>query len=492
MNNVNITKVNDVWLKVEAASSIKMELADHFSFFVDNYKFNPKFKARIWDGKIRLYQSYTGLLPIGLYDHLLQFCEQYEYSVNTIDDFKQNDNHLEEWIKTLPITTGGNAIEPRDYQIASVKKMLFDKSMGLMECPTSSGKSLMQYLTARYCLQNYDRKVLITVPTTSLVLQMQNDFIDYSTTDDNFSVDDIHIIMSGKEKESGGARVVISTWQSIAKMPKEYFDQFSCYMADEAHLATAKNMTKIVQSLTDCPIKCGLSGTFKESKSHLLALIGHFGNIYKPVTTRELIDNGTVSNLKIKILKLEYSDAVCKERKGMTYHTEIAAITGDVKRNVKLCQLANGIANQNKNVVMMYKHIKHGEALKNICDKLCKKVYIISGATDVKEREALRAIAESEGGAIIIASLGVFSTGVSIKRLHAIVMTHPMKSKIIILQTIGRILRKHQEKDMATFIDVVDDIKSGKTKSYSLKHAVERIKLYLSQELEYSISRLQL
>jgi superfamily II DNA or RNA helicase len=493
MNNVTVTKINDVWLSVDASISIKMELSDYFAFYVDNYKFNPKFKQRIWDGKIRLYQSYTRLLPIGLYSHLLTFCEQYGYSVNNIDDFKTEDKHFDEWVDKLPLTTGGNKIKPRGYQLECVKKMLFDKATGLMECPTSSGKSLMQYITARYALENYDRKVLITVPTTALVLQMQSDLIDYSSTDDNFSSKDIHIIMSGKEKDSGDVRVVISTWQSIGKMPKEWFDQFSCYMADEAHLATAKNLTNIIQNLTDCPIKCGLSGTFKESKSHLLALIGHFGNVFKPVTTRELIDAGTVSNLKIKALIIQYPLDVLKERKGLPYQSEVAAITGDVKRNVKLCKLAHGIAKQGKNVVLMYKHIKHGKELKLICDKLHDKVHIVNGGTDVNERDALRAIAEEEGGLIIIASIGVFSTGISIKRLHVIIMTHPLKSKIIILQTIGRILRKHDSKAQATFIDIVDELKWGKkTKSYSLKHAVERIKLYNSQQFDYTINRIAL
>ena len=350
----------------------------------------------------------------------------------------------------------------------------------------------MQYLVSRWTLNNLSGKVLITVPTKDLVVQMRGDLLDYSSTDDDFGSDDIHIIMGGKEKDSGDARVVISTWQSVCKMPKEWFAQFDCYMADEAHTATAKNITTIVQNLVKCPIKAGLSGTFKESQSHLLALVGHFGAVYKPVTTRELIDSGTVSQLKVRTVLLQYPEKDIMERKGLPYQTEIATLTSDVRRNIKCCKLAKSIADKGKNVVIMYKHIKHGNELKKICDKIHDKVYITNGSTDVDDRNNLRAIAEAEGGVIIIASTGVFSTGVNIKRLHAIIMTHPMKSKIIILQTIGRILRKHGSKSQAVFYDIVDDLRWKKWKSYSLKHAVDRIKLYNSQEFDYSITKVKL
>jgi superfamily II DNA or RNA helicase len=141
---------------------------------------------------------------------------------------------------------------------------------------------------------------------------------------------------------------------------------------------------------------------------------------------------------------------------------------------------------------MLYLCIKHGDELKRICDRMHDKVYITNGSTDVNDRDNLRAIAETEGGVIIIASTGVFSTGVNIKRLHAIIMTHPMKSKIVILQTIGRILRLHSSKSQAVFYDIVDDLRWKKWKSYSLKHAVDRIKLYNSQEFDYTITKVDL
>jgi superfamily II DNA or RNA helicase len=492
MFDVNIEKLNDVWLHITTSQSIKMELSDHFAFHVDGYKFHPKVKQRMWDGKIRLFQLNTGLLPIGLYAHLIKYCNQCDYSVDESVNENLKDPNFDSWVSELTVTVGGKVIKPRDYQLEAAKKIIFNRSQGLIECPTGSGKSLIQYIVSRWALSNLSGKVLITVPTKDLVVQMRGDLLDYSSTDDSFGSDDIHTIMGGKDKDPKDARIIISTWQSVCKLPRDWFEQFDCYMADEAHTATAKNITAIVQHLVDCPIKAGLSGTFKDSMSHVLALVGHFGNIFKPVTTRELIDDGTVAQLKVRTVLLQYPEKVITERKGLPYQTEIKLLTSDLRRNVKCCKLAKSIADKGKNVVLMYKHIKHGDELKRICDRVHDKVYITNGSTDVNDRDNLRAIAETEGGVIIIASTGVFSTGVNIKRLHAIIMTHPMKSKIVILQTIGRILRLHSSKSQAVFYDIVDDLRWKKWKSYSLKHAVDRIKLYNSQEFDYTITKVDL
>ena len=159
--------------------------------------------------------------------------------------------------------------------------------------PTASGKSLIIYLLVRW----FSSKTLIIVPTTSLVAQLQKDFKDYGYDSNKY----VHEIMAGREKTTD-VPIIISTWQSIYKMPKKWFDQFDVVIGYEAHLFKAKSLTSILTKLEDCKYRFGLTGTLDGSQTHRLVLEGLFGAVKQVTTTKELMDKSNLANLTSKAL----------------------------------------------------------------------------------------------------------------------------------------------------------------------------------------------
>ena len=240
MNNLRylvIDKKDDVYLKIDADESIRRDLGEFFTFEVPGFKFMPQYRNRVWDGKIRLFSYQTGQIYAGLYPYILKWCTDNEVEVvdgTKIKDTKVEDNKVDAFIKALKIP-----LEVRDYQkeafIYATKK-----NRCLLLSPTASGKSLITYLLVRFNLLRLDKKILIIVPTTSLVEQLYKDFKDYGWSPEK----NVHRIYQGHGKETN-KRVVISTWQSIYNMPKKWFTQFEMIIGDEAHLFKAVSLTKL-------------------------------------------------------------------------------------------------------------------------------------------------------------------------------------------------------------------------------------------------------
>lgn len=486
---------------IDCDDSTFFELRDYFSFESPGYRFNPKYKRGVWDGRIRLL-GYDRLLPYGLYKFVIKFADQMEYKV-TVDPkiSKKNDvteKELRDWIESKEIYSGSTKISPHWYQTSSVVEGLTN-FRSLLNLPTSAGKSLIQALLARYYIENYQGKVLILVPTTTLVDQMINDFVDYRL----FPRAALHGIRSGTKKDSD-ALIYVSTWQSAIKQPKEWFHQFGMFMNDEAHKATGQSITTIIKGLVNCRFKFGLTGSLKDGKANIMQYIGLFGDIYKPVSTKQLMDDGKISKLKINTLFFKYPAELATKASKLDYANEIKLITKYSKRNKMICSLAAKLATPGENVFIMFNFKEHGtmlyEYLKTIYDP--EKVFYMSGDVKIDDRNDLKILNENETGIITVASYGVFSTGVSIKQLHHVIFAHPVKSKITVLQSIGRVLRKHSSKSLAVLWDIVDDMgippKSKKSTkkyvklNYALKHALERIQRYAEEQFDYVIKEIKL
>ena len=336
--------------------------------------------------------------------------------------------------------------------------------------------SLVRYYTAT------NKKVLIIVPTTSLVEQMIKDFKSYGWRADELC----HAIYSGKDKNTN-KKVIISTWQSIYKFPKRYFDDIDCVIGDEAHLFKAKSLTGIMTKLHNAKYRFGFTGTLDGSKTHKWVLEGLFGPCKKVTRTDDLIRKGYLSNFRIKVL-------VCKHeyQPFADYHAEMEYIVQNEKRNNLIKNLVNDIEG---NTLVLFNFVeKHGEPLYELINShvgKTRKVFIVHGSTDVADREEVRSITESEDNAIIVASYGTFSTGINIKRLHNIIFASPSKSRIRNLQSIGRVLRKGEGKHIATLYDIADDI-SGTRDNYTLKHLYERLLIYQEENFKYEIVRINL
>lgn len=500
MQNILVHFENYSHVKIECDESTFYELRDYFSFEAEGYRFNPRFRSGQWDGRIRLL-DYNRKLPYGLVGQIKRFCDSMKYTLWIDPKIAEKEPleraNFDSWVNGLDIYSGGTKIEPHWYQSEAVYEGLVN-CRNILNLPTSAGKSLIQALLARYYLENYEGKILILVPTTALVDQMINDFCDYQL----FNRDNLLGIRAGTKRDSD-AQIYVSTYQTAIKQPKEWFAQFGQFMNDECHLATGKSISSIIEGLVNCRFKYGLSGSLKDGKANLMQYMGLFGDVFRPVTTAKLMEDGQVTELKINSIFLRYPDEFCALMKGKQYQDEIKVITNATKRNKWVSNLGIKLSEKNENVFLMFKNVAHGKALYEMIKETGhKKVYYVSGEVNTETRNALKIMAENGTGIIVVASYGVFSTGISVKNLHHIIFAHPVKSKVTVLQTIGRVLRKHGSKSVAQVWDIIDDMgvkpKSATAKkkyvhlNYALKHALERIQRYAEENFNYVMKQVDL
>jgi len=482
-DTVYVEKVDNVYVKIHAEPSIKMEMNDYFSFFAKNYQFMPAYKNKFWDGKIRLLNTMTGLIYGGLLTYIAQFCKSRNYRIKIDPELMEVEDIPENYGIELAKEFGAT-LTPHDYQNRAVVEAL-SQERKLFLSPTASGKSFIIYLIARYHAEKHNRKVLIIDPTISLVLQLEGDFTEYN----NGKKLDIHKIQGGADKNVEAA-YTISTWQSLQRMPASFFSKFDVVIVDEAHLASAKSITGIMEKCPHVRYRYGLTGTIDDSETHKLVLTGLFGNISKVITTKELIDQNKLSSFKINGLILEYSNASRKLVSKMDYQAEIDWIVSHERRNKYICNLADNLPG---NTLILFQFVeKHGMVLEKMLKESKKTVHFIHGKVDGEVRNDVRKIVESSNDNIILASYGTFSTGVNIKRLDNLIMASPSKSKIRNLQSIGRVLRKGNGSDSATLYDIADDLQWKKKQNYAVKHFLERIKIYSNEKFKYKIYNVEL
>ena len=487
-----VSKKNEVYLEVDTEPSTARSLSEHFTFEVPGARFMPAYRNRIWDGKIRLYSPSSGELYLGLLPYLEKWLDEWEepYEIDEeLKDEKEIDRRvLDGFIRQLNLRARGKSIEPRDYQVDAVD-FAIRKHRALLLSPTASGKSLIIYILVRYyklLLKEQDTdKILILVPTTSLVEQMYSDFIDYGWSDEHMQK-----VYSGHDREVTKT-VVISTWQSLYKMPKSYFKKFGLVIGDEAHLFKAKSLTSILTKLEQCKYRFGLTGTLDGMQTHRLVLEGLFGTLNKVITTKKLIDEKTLAEFTIRALVLTYPESECKLVKDMKYQEEVEYIVTHPKRNEFIKDLTLRLKG---NTLVLFQFVeKHGNVLYDMISKSTdKKVFYVYGGTDTKTREDIRAITEKEDNAVIVASYGTFSTGINIRNLHNIVFSSPSKSRIRTLQSIGRGLRRGDNKDTATLYDISDDFTHKSKKNFTINHFQQRINIYAEEQFDYDITRIKL
>ena len=486
MSDVIIRKKNEVYLQLKTLPHISYELSDHFTFEVEGAKFMPAYRQKYWDGKIRLFSPGTGEIYAGLREYIEAFCDErgykYEYADNEFFGMPNAEDELVSFDGVKSFTQRFSSLKARDYQYKAIYEAL-RKKRKLIVSPTGSGKSFMIYSIVRF-LQETGQKILIVVPTTSLVEQMYKDFESYGWMAEEFC----HKVYAGHEKISPKP-VTITTWQSIYKQHRKYFECFTAVIGDEAHLFKAKSLTDILTKLHHAKYRVGFTGTLDGSKTNKLVLEGLFGTHEKITNTNELITQWHLSRLKIKIISLRHNHV-----KFDSYHEEIDYLISHPKRNNFIKNLALDLSG---NTLVLFNYVeRHGEPLYDLINKNAKdgrKVFFVHGGIDVKDREEIRAITEQESDAIIIASYGTFSTGINIKNLHNIIFASPSKSRVRNLQSIGRVLRKGENKNTAVLYDIADDTsKDSNNPNYTLRHLFERVKIYNQENFDYEIINVKL
>jgi superfamily II DNA or RNA helicase len=316
---------------------------------------------------------------------------------------------------------------------------------------------------------------------------MFSDFKSYGYDSEKYC----HRQYSGKDKHTNNF-LTITTWQSIYKNPGEYFEQFDFVLGDEAHQFKAKSLTTILTGCSNSKYRIGTTGTLDGTQTHRLVLEGLFGPVYKATSTSELIEKGQLADFNIKCLILKYPEPICKMARDWDYNQEIDYIVSNTARNDFIRNLALSLEG---NSLILFQFVeKHGKDLyANIkLHAKNRRVFFVFGGTDVEIRESIRAITEKEKDAIIVASYGTFSTGVNIRNLHNIIFASPSKSRIRNLQSIGRGLRIGDNKSAAILFDIADDFRVGKFTNYTLKHFIERVKIYDDEKFNYKYYNIDL
>ena len=486
-----ISKKNEVYIVLkDVEPSTAAELNDFFTFEVPGFKYMPAYKNKMWDGKIRLYNIVTGEIYMGLLPYIEEYLqnngEHYELAEGIRGERDIAPSVVQGFVRGLRPTLNGRRIKVRDYQIDAIAHAIAaDRS--LLISPTASGKSLIIYCLVRY-YQMMELKTLILVPTTSLVEQMYKDFEDYGWSSGTYC----QKIYQGYDRKVE-KDVVISTWQSIHRMPRAYFRQFGAVFGDEAHLFKAKSLTGIMTKLDTCKYRFGLTGTLDGTQTHRLVLEGLFGKAKYVITTKELIDNKTLSELKINCIVLKYPDEDIQITKDFDYHEELEYIVTKVERNNFLCEL---VGHCSGNTLTLFQFVeKHGEPLyKLIKDKYKdRKVFFVYGGVDTDTREQIREIVENEENSIIVASYGTFSTGINIRNIDNIVFASPSKSKIRVLQSLGRGLRRGDKSKSLKVFDISDDLTSESSRlNFTLRHFQQRLNIYKEQNFNFKIDKVKL
>ena len=485
MSDIKIKKKNEVYLKLSCEPHIIYELAPYFEFEVPSAKFMKGNKYKNWNGKINLLSTHTGELYIGLLDKLIEKIKILDYTYEFEDNkfyglpYEENEMISYDGVTTYMKSIICEKYEPRDYQVTAVYEAL-RHNRKLLVSPTSSGKTIISYSIARYYVDK-GYKVLIICPTTSLIEQAHKDFLDYGWDCDDL----VHKVYSGRAKTTDKP-VMISTYQSIYDLEKSYFENFDVVIVDEAHTSKSSSIQGILHKMCDVKYRFGLTGTTQPEKVHIWTLEGLFGPAYKVIRTQELMERGSIAKLQIKIIILEHD-----KKKFETYEDELQYIIGNQKRNNFIKNLALDLKG---NTLILFSRVDtHGRILYDLINSSTdneRKIFFVYGGVDTEQREKIREITEQENDAIIVASYGVFSTGISIKNLHNLIFASPSKSKIRNLQSIGRVLRKSNTKNKAVLYDISDDISNGSVKNYTLNHLIERVKIYNEENFNYQIHKI--
>ena len=385
METLILEKKDEVYLTVDAEPSIQRELSEFFTFYVPGYKFMPAFRNRMWDGKIRMFSQKTKEIYFGLFPYIKSFAEERGYNVVCGEDV-EIDNKVDRELVEKFSNSLGQKFEARDYQVDAIYHSLkFNRA--LLLSPTASGKSFIIYSLIRYyshlIKDDNNNRILLIVPTTSLVEQMTKDFIDYGYKEP------ICKIYHGQEVFD--APITVTTWQSFAKAPKEVLQSFDVVVGDEAHLFKATTLKGILEKMKTTAIRIGTTGTLDGTEVHRLQLEGLFGPVKKVVSSAELIEDGTIAKIDIQTIILRHT-----KQKKMSYQDEMDYLVSHQGRNQFITNLVGSLRG---NTLVLFQYVeKHGQVLWEMFNPMVGRMngqlHYVYGGTDTEDRENVREIVE--------------------------------------------------------------------------------------------------
>lgn len=486
---------------------------------VKNYRFNPKFKFGSWNGKIDYFNN--GKINLGLWKEIYKALNEigYKFEIENKEDFPINrditldgvkkfcDEHFKNHKIIDKKTKEKIPFKPYDYQIETAYKILKNRYC-LAEVATSGGKSLILSIIFFYLLsKDPDFKILVILPSISLIVQLHDNLLEYNKgifdENDNPLSLKIEEIMSDKPRKHSGEdqpNIYLGTYQSLSKTEnwgKDFFKQFNLVAVDESHKAKAKSIkTILTNTFGYAEYRFGVSGTFPEEDTcEILSIQALTGPIIKSIKAKELQDMNKISNVKIKCVLLNHDDPdfdskLASIRKNpnlgnRAYQLEKKYIHNSDKRNDFI---SNIVKKFNKNSLILFNIIEHGQA---ILEKLKKEhpdkeFLYIDGSVKKDDRNKIISEMEIDDDKIriLVASYGTLSTGVSINNLHYLLFCDSFKSESLIIQSIGRLLRKFKDKTAVIF-DLIDCFKDTSQKNSFFRHGLERKRLYKKHQYPY-------
>ena len=408
-----------------------------------------------------------------------------EYNTADLQDF------LSEVIPTLPFV-------PYDFQLKAMQESILNVKQ-INKMATGCGKSLVISLICEF-FRFHHKKGLLLVPNINLLEQFKNDIYEYNLLD---LYNHCHIIGGGCTERHFDKPLTISTWQSLLNY-KDKLNTLDYVITDESHRFASKETSAIVQETINCKYKFGFTGTLPEDPCMKMQLFGLFGLPKVYITSKELIQRGLATPVKINsiILKYERNDKNLFREVG-PYPKQLKFIKDHEKRNEFIVNLSCKVK-KSGNTLVLGSHTEHIKGLfydvmtklhpdvtvenKNIVGKKSFEfqkqysIYFLNGQDDAKTRELTRKILESEKNAILISNYQILSTGVNLKRLFNMILASPLKSYNTITQSIGRGMRLHKDKLIFQVFDLIDDFGIRKPSGIFYKQYCHRVKTSYNPE----------
>jgi superfamily II DNA or RNA helicase len=284
---------------------------------------------------------------------------------------------------------------------------------------------------------------------------------------------------TGQEKNTEPP-IIVSTWQSMYKNDA-LLKKFTVLIADECHGLKSEVIGGVAERATNCEWRLGFTGTMPDAAADNLLVQGVIGPVIDEATYEELQREKTISPLNISIIKMLYPEEKLLQMKGIDYVLEKEFLETDTFRNNVITKIADKFLKQNMNGLILVRKVDHGKLLVSMLESMGYKPNFVCGDVDIKDRNEIRKDMENDDSQITIATLGTYSTGVSIKRLHFLIFASAGKSKIQTLQSVGRGLRKHQTKDRLLLFDICENT------PHSKDHIPIRIKYYEKSKFPYNM-----
>lgn len=467
------------------------ELRQKYSFYTKNYKWDKRYKLGYWDGKISMINLKDMKMYAGLLGNVKAYCDEEKISYTDSTNLTPTVKYTEDDILDLYKEIKGPFV-PRDDQIDAVLNCV-NNQRNIILAPTSNGKSyIIHGLNAHYDKTN--KKILIIIHRSNLVLQLKSNFIDEYGAD--YSVSTIY-------DDDNDTDVVISTWQSLKDAPASWFKQFDVLIGDEVHMFKAKSLIDLISKCGHIEFRHGFTATLdNDSESDALTLEGMFGQPYQTITLKEQIEQGISARPIVYLFLLKYPiedrlelikeiDRTHKEmiKQGkkptdaLPFQVESKFLENHDERTNFITKIASL---QKGNTFVAFKNQEHGKAiLESVKSQITDKpIFFANGTVKKEKRFEIQKTIETLTESVSVFSFGTFSTGVNIPNLNNLIIASQLKSAITVPQLIGRMVRMAKNKTTTNIIDICDDLSHNGNQNIFFRHFDVRMKFYLKNNFE--------